>query len=452
VRYKKYPSYKDSGVEWLGAVPSEWVIKRLKNIISASITDGPHETPEFLDEGIPFLSVDGIQNGELTFKKCRFISHKAHKIYRKKAYIQKDDILLGKAASIGKVARVKVEFEFGIWSPLALIKPDISNVTPPYLEYLLKSSLTQYQIQQLSTSNTQQNISMGDIPKFIFSMPCIKEQKAIANYLDNATNKIDTLIIKQKRLIGLLKEKRQALISKAVTRGLDDSVEMKESGVEWLGEIPKHWEVSKLRFIFSFSKGLTITKANLIDKGVPCVNYGEIHSKYGFEVDVNRHPLKCVNSSYLIDSKSSLLSKGDFVFADTSEDIEGAGNFTHVSSETQIFAGYHTIIARQVYEHNFRFLAYLIDSQNFRTQIRLSAKGVKVLSITQAILKNSIVWLPNKEEQTEIANYLDQKTTQIDILIGKSTKAITLLQEKRTALISAVVTGKIDVRGEYEHT
>jgi len=220
----------------------------------------------------------------------------------------------------------------------------------------------------------------------------------------------------------------------------------KESGVAWLGEVPEGWEVSKLKFIFSFSKGLTITKANLVDKGIPCVSYGEIHSKYGFEVSTDKHKLKCVNNSYLNTSKSSLLSKGDFLFADTSEDIEGAGNFTHVSSESQIFAGYHTIIARQVMEHNFRFLAYLIDSEKFRTQIRVSAKGVKVLSITQAILKNTTIWLPPLNEQTKIANHLDQKTKQIDTLIEKSTKAIELLKERRVALVSAVVTGKVDVR------
>jgi len=217
----------------------------------------------------------------------------------------------------------------------------------------------------------------------------------------------------------------------------------KESGVAWLGEVPEGWEISKLRFIFSFNKGLTITKANLKNKGIPCVNYGEIHSKYGFEVSSEKHELKCVDSEYLITSKSSLLSKGDFVFADTSEDIEGAGNFTHLSGETQVFAGYHTIIGRQINEHNFRFLAYLIDSEAFRTQVRLSVKGVKVFSITQVILKNCIVWLPKIEEQKKIATYLDQKTQKIDTLIEKQQTLIKLLKEKR-ALISHAVTKGLD--------
>ncbi len=447
MKYKKYPSYKDSGVEWLGDIPTHWNTKRLKNVIRASITDGPHETPEFIDEGVPFLSVDGIQEGELSFKKCRYISEDAHNLYKRKAFIELDDILLGKAASIGKVARVKVDFEFSIWSPLALIKPKLDEVIPNYLEYLLKSDLTQYQIQQLSTSNTQQNISMADIPKFNFSLPELKEQQQIANFLDEATAKIDTLIEKQTKQIELLKEKRQAVISHAVTKGINPNVSMKDIGVEWLGEIPEHWELSKLRFLFSFSTGLNITKANLIDEGgIPCVNYGEIHSKYGFEVNANINDLKCVDKEYLITSKSSLLSEGDFIFADTSEDMKGAGNFTHVIGNTKVFAGYHTVIARQIYNYNSKFFAYVFDSEVFRTQIQLAIKGVKVFSITQAILKNCLTWFPLLSEQQEIANYLDEKTLKIDTLIEKSNKSIELLKEKRTALISACVTGKIDVR------
>jgi type I restriction enzyme S subunit len=222
---------------------------------------------------------------------------------------------------------------------------------------------------------------------------------------------------------------------------------MKDSGVEWLGEVPQHWNFDKLRYIFNFSKGLTITKADLMETGIPCVNYGEIHSKYGFEVSAERHALKCVDSSYLESDKSSLMSNGDFVFADTSEDLEGAGNFTHVSGDTNIFAGYHTIIARQTKNNNARFLAYLIDSKVFRTQIRLAVKGVKVFSITQAILRDSSVWLPNITEQTAIVNFLDDKTAKIDTLIAKARQAIELMKERRKALISAAVTGKIDVRG-----
>ncbi len=120
----------------------------------------------------------------------------------------------------------------------------------------------------------------------------------------------------------------------------------KPSGVEWLGDVPEHWDLKPLRSIFNFSKGLTITKEDLQDEGIPCVNYGEIHSKYGFRVEPTIHPLRCVATEYQHSNPNALLRDGDFVFADTSEDLEGSGNFTHLTSNQPVFAGYHTIIGR----------------------------------------------------------------------------------------------------------
>ena len=216
--------------------------------------------------------------------------------------------------------------------------------------------------------------------------------------------------------------------------------EYKNSGVRFFNYIPQHWAISKVRFISSFGRGLGITKANLKDKGIPCVSYGEVHSKYGFEVDPTKHDLKCVDETYLRTAPDSLLSKGDFVFADTSEDIDGSGNFTQLVSHETLFAGYHTVVVRPTTENYYRFLAYVFDSPEYRTQIRDAVKGVKVFSVTQAILKNTNVWLPTYEEQQKIANFLDHETTKIDTLIAKQEKLIELLKEKRQAVISHAVT------------
>ncbi|WP_457438888.1 restriction endonuclease subunit S [Pseudomonas sp. TE3786] len=210
--------------------------------------------------------------------------------------------------------------------------------------------------------------------------------------------------------------------------------------VEWLREIPVHWDVSKLRYMFSFGKGLTITKENLLDEGVPCVNYGEVHSKYGFELDPSIHPLKCVSENYLISSSGALLLMGDLVFADTSEDIDGSGNFTQLTTDKVVFAGYHTIIARPIDRQCSRFYAYLFDSREFRTQIRNAVKGVKVFSVTQAILRGINIWLPTLDERKTIANFLDHETAKIDTLIEKQQQLIQLLKEKRQAVISHAVT------------
>ncbi|MBH0057433.1 restriction endonuclease subunit S [Pseudoalteromonas sp. SWXJZ94C] len=216
--------------------------------------------------------------------------------------------------------------------------------------------------------------------------------------------------------------------------------EYKGSNIDWLDAIPEHWTTSKLRYTFSFGKGLTITKENLGDTGIPCVNYGEVHSKYGFEVNPQKHPLKCVDEEYLKTSPYALLGNGDIVFADTSEDIDGSGNFTQLVSDEQIFAGYHTIIARPFDRECSRFYAYLLDSKELRTQIRHAVKGVKVFSITQAILRGVNIWLPPIDERTQIANFLDHETAKIDTLIEKQQQLIKLLKEKRQAVISHAVT------------
>jgi type I restriction enzyme, S subunit len=214
----------------------------------------------------------------------------------------------------------------------------------------------------------------------------------------------------------------------------------KDSGIEWIGEIPGHWEVRRFGHLFSFSRGLGITKQDLKDEGIPCVNYGEIHSKYGFKVNPEIHQLKCVEESYLETADKSLLKRGDFVFADTSEDIEGSGNFTVLDSDLPTFAGYHTILARHANENHYKYLAYCFDSLEFRNQIKSAVSGIKVFSITHAILKSTNVLLPPLPEQTAIARYLDRKTAELDELIADKRRLLGLYEEEKTAIINQAVT------------
>ena len=214
----------------------------------------------------------------------------------------------------------------------------------------------------------------------------------------------------------------------------------KPSGVEWLGEVPVGWEVKPLRNVFKFSKGLTITKEDLRDEGVCCVNYGEIHSKYGFRLNPRIHPLRCVAPEYLSSNPEALIRDGDFGFADKSEDLEGSGNFTHLRSDDPIFAGYHTIIARPRKGTCSLPLAYQIHSSVFRSQIQSQVKGVKVFSISQGILKGAKCRLPPLPEQTAIAEFLDRETGKIDGLVAEQRRLMELLKEKRQAVISHAVT------------
>ncbi|MGI8473041.1 restriction endonuclease subunit S [Pectobacterium brasiliense] len=211
-----------------------------------------------------------------------------------------------------------------------------------------------------------------------------------------------------------------------------------------VSSIPCGWIITRFHDVFRFSKGLNITKENLQEDGIPCLNYGEIHSKYGFELRPEIHQLKCVDPNYLKNNKKAILSFGDFIFADTSEDYEGAGNFTYLNSQNEIFAGYHTLICRLKIRVNERYLAYVLDSDSFRLQVRRTVKGVKVFSITQSILKSTKLWFASEEEQPLIANFLDKKIAQIDEAISIKEQEINLLKERKQIIIQKAIMQGLD--------
>lgn len=274
----------------------------------------------------------------------------------------------------------------------------------------------------------QWDLSQDRMKVIPFLIPKVSEQKNIAIFLNQKTAQIDQAIDIKKKKIALLKERQQVLIQQAVTKGLDHEVRMSDSGVERIGEVPEHWKIVRFRNFFKFNRGLSITKENLIDEGIPCVSYGEVHSRFGFEVNPQKHELMCVGNDCLAENKSSLINKGDNVFA---------GYHT--------FAGFYTIICKPLKSINYRYLAYSIESISYRNQIRKQVKGVKVYSITQSILKNTYIWLPSEREQEEISHYLDQVTSQIKLAIEAEERQIKKLQEYKSSLINSTVTGKIKI-------
>lgn len=208
----------------------------------------------------------------------------------------------------------------------------------------------------------------------------------------------------------------------------------------WIDCIPSEWRLDRFTDVFVLNKGLNITKADLTELGIPCVNYGEIHSKYGFELDSKVHKLKFVPTTYLTTNRSSLLKQGDFVFADTSEDIEGTGNFTYLKSDEATFAGYHTIIAKPQKNLNSRYLAYLFSSESFRSQLRSQIKGVKVYSITNRILNSLQILRPSVLEQEQIVEYLDKKVNLVNQKVSLLRKKKTKYNELVKTLICEVIT------------
>ncbi len=424
---KKYNKYKDSGIDWIGKIPEHWIVTtvgRLHNlgrgrvINSIEIAENEGEYPVYSSQTEDYGIMGYLNSYDFEGEYVTWTTD---------------------GANAGTV--FYRDGKFNCTNVCGTIQPkNWDQIDLRFLPYYLNLG-TKFSVR-LDINPKLMNNMMAKIPLIIPPKP---EQTSIANFLDRKTAEIDELIADKKELLQLYEEEKTALINQAVTKGVNPDVKMKDSGIEWLGEIPEYWEVKRFDFMFKFSRGLSITKADLINEGVPCVTYGEIHSKYPFELKPEIHPLKCVTSSYLETHQNSLIKKGDFVFADTSEDIVGSGNFTYLNSNMSVFAGYHTIIAIPQIKFKSRFVAYYFETLNFRNQIRSQVSGTKVYSITQAILKFTNIALPTIEEQKNIVNYIDEKLQVIDAKIAQTEKLIELYVEYRNALISEVVTGKIKV-------
>lgn len=408
---------KDSGVEWIGVMPLTWKLCRLKHY--ARIRNGKDYKNVFSEDGeIPVFGSGG------AFTTAS------------RALYTKVSVLLGRKGTIDKPLFVDSPF----WTVDTMYYTSIfENKNPKYFYYLCTCiPFDFYQYGSAVPSMTQ-----SDLNNVSFPAPPHHEQTAIANFLDTQCSEIDSLTADIEKQIETLQEYKKSVITEAVTKGLDPNVEMKDSGFEEVGLLPLSWTVVPFWKYFSFSRGLQITKANLVDDGVPCISYGGIHSKYTRFVNPVSDELPFVPLDYLESNKKCLLNKGDFVFADTSEDIEGSGNFSCVREQALLFAGYHTIVCRLNHVGiNSNFLAYLFDSYPFRKQIQKKVNGIKVFSITQAILKSTKFWLPSLEEQSCIANFLDTQCAEIDATIEEKQKQLEVLGQYKQSLIYEYVTGK----------
>ena len=420
-------AYKDSGIEWLGEIPEHWEGSKFKYFYSSHM-GGTILSQDFKDDGIPIYSATEDDKFFGRIKNAVNILN------------INDFVIPARGNSIGAVKIVK---EKSTCTQTTIFSKQFKEMNPYYVYYFLLGyrkflfEFTQTAIPQITISQVNDNPIL---------YPPLKEQEQIAIFLDSKCKLIETFIEKKQKLISLLEEKKQALINECVTKGLNKNIKYKDSGVEHLGAIPTHWEIKKLKMLFSFGNGLNITKADFVSYGVPCVSYGEIHSKYSCRLDLSIHTLPFVSETYLADKPQSLLQKGDFVFADTSEDIEGSGNFTSIQSDMPIFAGYHTITLKpKANRIHSPYFSFLFDSNFTRNQIRKEVCGVKVFSITKAILKEIQCIIPPLQEQKQIAEFLDSEISKIDSIIEKIKKQIELIKEYKSTLINQAVCGRINL-------
>ena len=313
-----------------------------------------------------------------------------------------------------------------------------SKVRPEFLRYALLTD--EFNRQMQLNSNGMGSLKRADPEKVgeqQINLPTIRKQKIIADFLDKRLVAIDAVLHQKSEQLKKISSYRQSLITRAVTKG------KYSKGFDAVSYVP-------FSAIFSLRRGLNITRENYQEEGVPCLSYGDVHSRYLGFVDAEINPLPKVSDDFVLTNPRCLLKTGEFVFADTSEDYKGSGDCTCVmNSGDGIFAGYHTTVASPT-KRNIcsQYYGYYFLSDDFRDQVRKEVKGVKVFSITNTILNHAkVLFLPLKDQE-EIARFLDVKCSTINKIEQKIYKEIEKLKEYRSSLISAAVTGQLAIDEE----
>jgi type I restriction enzyme S subunit len=431
-QWKPYPAYKDSGVEWLGRVPEGWEVKRLKFQV-ANINQKCSED----DVDSPFVALEHIESwtGKL------YLNENSKSDGLPNAY-EANDILFCKLRPY--LAKVYLARTHGICTAELLVLRSEEDMTPEYLYHFL---LSRDVIDRITASTYGAKMPranwefIGNLP---LPTPPKAEQQAIASFLDHQCARIDALIEKKRRLLELLEEKRRAVITQAVTRGLDPNAPMKDSGVEWLGRVPTNWLISRSLFYFDFvTSGSRAWAKFYSETGSPFVRIGNIRRE-SIEPDFSN--LIYVDAPSGMEAERTTIREGD-IFISITADIGSIG----IASES-VYGGYisqHIALCRpSLGSASPRYLAYALSSFVSKKQLlSFSYGGTKVqLSLTD--VKSIHLALPPLSEQQAIAAYLDAETAAIDAQRQANEKSIALLREYRASLITHAVTGKIDVR-EY---
>lgn len=441
--YRAYPEYKDSGVESFGDIPDHWQLYPLKFGLQIPITDGPHETPELLSEGIPFLSAEAVKNDRLNFDRKRgFISEEEHARFSKKYRPQKGDIYMVKSgATTGNVTRVETDEEFNIWSPLAAIRPNPTMTTTDFIFYFMKSKSFFYAVEQAWSFGTQQNIGMGAISNLKIAVPPVHEQEKIGTFLNYKTAQIDRLIEKKQELIEKLQEQRMVVIKQAVTQGLNNSISMQSTEVAWFSEAPSHWRIMSIKHMAKVGNGSTPARENAdywFDGTFPWLNSSVVNQH---SVDVAD---QFVTGTALRECHLPIISPPAILVG-----ITGQGRTRGMSALLNLEATINQHLAYIKPESEaiqVPFLLQVLISAYEFLRAESEGGGSTKGAITCEQLGNLKVPVPPVNEQKAIAEHISNIESRIRSLIDKAEAAITRLQEYRTALITAAVTGQIDVR------
>jgi len=435
--------YKESGVNWIGKIPLHWSMSKIGHLYEVQL--GKMIQPERkleTDKNVPYLKAINVQDTGLVYDT-------QHKMYASssdltKYDIEKGDLLVCEGGEIGRSALVKKEYkEFIFQNSLHRIRSISNNVQ--FLHYIMQAIRNSGYINVLVNRLTIAHLTREKLVNVKVAVPSKSEQDLIVSFLNRKTSEIDTLIEDKEKLIQLLEEKRQAIITEAVTKGLDPDVQMKDSGVEWIGEIPKHWTTSKIKYL---SNHHLIYGANasaeLDDEDLPrYIRITDIDKNGDLRDETFKSLTKDIASKYP-------LKKGDILFARSGATV--GKTYIHQENSISTYAGYLIKFQSDTNKINPNFLYYYTKSFYYEKWIEANTIQATIENISAEKYKNMLIPYPPTGEQHSIVEFLESHTADNYALLKELENQIHKLKEYRQALIYEAVTGKIDVQEMLKET
>lgn len=414
---ERYSEYKNSGVKWLGEIPSHWEVRK----IIGSFSENKKKNTNFT-----FTRAMQFNYGTIVDKNEGFDTTEAKSIYCNYALINRGDIVInGLNLNYDFISqRVAISPKDGIITSAYVIVSPRENMNPYYFCYLFKDMDNMKMFHGMGTG-VRKTLSFKELRNQLIPIPTLEEQDAIVRYLDAATSKIDKAIAMQQKMIDLLNERKQIIIQNAVTKGLDENVEMKDSGVEWTEFFPNSWSIKKVKYIFEFISTKEVTSNRTF-----YIALENIVAHSGNYIDTN--------SEY--ESAGISFQENDILFGKLRPYLAKV-----YLCECKGIALGDIFVLRPKSGFDSRFLRYLLISDRFIKYVDSSTYGAKMPRTNWGFMGNICISYPNLDEQKKIANYLDKQMLRFDSAISNCQRQITLLQERKQIIINEVVTGKVKV-------
>lgn len=448
--YKPYPKYKDSGDKWLGTIPDHWVSVKVKFEADIELSNVDKHSVEG-EPPVKLCNYLDVYRNDFITDKIEFMDATATDEQIRRLSIMKGDVIITKdsedPSDIGIPALVKNDLPGVVCGyHLAVIRPR-KHLLGSYLHRCFSSTMIESYFETQAVGMTRYALGKSSINDIPIPLPPILEQQLIANFLDRETSRIDNLIQEQKDLIELLKEKRQALISNAVTKGLNPNAKTKNSGVEWIGEIPEHWNVKKLKHLIrAIESGVS---TNSIDIPVNQGQKGVLKTSCVYNFVFNMSENKCVDDPIEIARLSCPVKKNTIIVSRmNTPELVGACGFVEEDNEN-LFLPDRLWLVSFTNKLDPKFAWLILTEDRMRSLIGNLATGTSgsMKNLSQSDFRDLSIPLPDRTEQQNIIEFLEDSFQKIDVLIETALSAVELMQEHRASLISEAVTGKIDVRG-----